>query len=80
VNADLWLVLWLWVGQFFPCPLILSIHACSSLHDFASSLVSGELLVSPLVHSFSLLSFPLIFIFHFCQSVFCLVLVVVVCC
>jgi hypothetical protein len=26
--------------------------------DFASSLVSGELLVSPLVHSISLFSFP----------------------
>jgi hypothetical protein len=49
-------------------------------NDFASGLVSGELLESPVVHSLSLLSFPLLFLFPFCQSVFCLVLVVVVCC
>jgi hypothetical protein len=47
--------------------------------DFASSLVSGELLVRPLVHSISLFSFPSVFL-SLSVSLFFLVLVVVVCC
>ncbi len=35
-------------------------------NDFVSGLTSGELLVSPLVHSFSLLSFPSVFLLPFC--------------
>jgi hypothetical protein len=50
------------------------------ISTFGDLKMSGELIVSPLVHSLSLLSFPLVFLFPFCKSVFCLVLVVVVCC
>jgi hypothetical protein len=44
------------------------------------SLVSGELLVSPLVHSLSLFSLPLVFLSLSVSLFFFLVLVVVVCC
>jgi hypothetical protein len=67
------------LDNFVPCPLILLICACSSLHDFASSLVSGEILVSPLVHSLSLFSFPLVFL-SLSVSLFFFLVLVVVCC
>ncbi len=51
----------------------------SQVKHFVSGLVSGELLVRQLVHSFSMSSFPWVFLFPFCQSFFCLVLVVVCC-
>jgi hypothetical protein len=50
-----------------------------SFTSFALGLVSGELLVSPLVHSLSWFSFPFVFSFPFLSLFLCVIIVVVVC-